>query len=120
MLSKRKVPNPIVVGGDIHATVVANLHRDPEDPTSDVVASEFCSTSVTSAGDSRYAPDVLPRDNPHVRHANFAERGYTLLELLPDRCDVRLRVVDEKNPTSDVATSAAFTVEAGRPGPQAA
>ena len=115
-LAKRKPPNPIVVGGDIHASVVADLHRDPEDPSTDVVASEFCSTSITSSGDSRYKPDVMPRDHPAVQYANFAQRGYTVLDLSPERCDVRLRVVDEKNRESNVGTSAAFSVEAGRAG----
>ncbi len=31
-LAKRKPPNPIIVGGDIHASVVADLHRDPDGP----------------------------------------------------------------------------------------
>ena len=119
-LAKRKAQNPIVVGGDIHAAVVGNLHHDPEDADTAVVASEFCSTSVTSAGDDRYKPDVLPKDNPGVQYANFAQRGYTLLELTRDRCDVRLRAVDEKDPKSKVETSATFAVEAGRAGTQRA
>jgi alkaline phosphatase D len=119
-LAKRKAPNPIVVGGDIHAAVVGNLHHEPEDSASEVVASEFCSTSITSAGDDRYQPDVLPRENPGIQYANYAQRGYTLLELTRDRCDVRLRVVDEKDPKSKVESSATFAVEAGRAGAQKA
>jgi alkaline phosphatase D len=117
-LAKRRPPNPIVLGGDIHASVVADLHRDPDDPGSEIVASELCGTSLTSAGDDRYDPEVLPRESPSVRYANYAQRGYALLELSRDRCDARFRVVDEKDSSSDVSTSAGFTVEAGRLGAQ--
>jgi hypothetical protein len=39
------------------------------------------------------------------------------LEITPERCEARLRAIDnEKNPTTQVDTLASFVVENGRPG----
>jgi alkaline phosphatase D len=52
-LHTHRVPNPIVLGGDVHSTYVADLHLDPWDPSSPAVASEFTCTSITSGGARR-------------------------------------------------------------------
>src|SRR6185295_1190369 len=49
-IQSRKLPNPVVLGGDVHMHWAADLRPDFDDPKSPVVASEFCGTSVTSQG----------------------------------------------------------------------
>ncbi len=117
-LAERRVANPVVIGGDMHMSVVADLKTDFDDPKAPVVATEFVGTSITSQGMSQKAIESWRADNPHIHYANSTRRGYTTLELTAKRCITRLRAVNEKDPDSPVRTSAAWTVEDGRPGAQ--
>lgn len=119
-LAQPGVRNPIVLGGDVHANYVADLHLRPGDPASPLVAAEFCGTSITSQGTR---PDVIARikgANPHIRFAESTKRGYVVLDVSRGRTEAALRVVETvKERDSPVATRARFTVEDGRPGVQA-
>ena len=114
----KKVPNPLVIGGDIHTSVVADLKADFNDPKSPVVATEFVGTSIASQGISQKSLETWRAENPHIRFANSSRRGYTTLELTAKRCVARLRTVNEKSNESPVDTLAAWTVEDGKPGAQ--
>ena len=46
--SNARCPDVVVLGGDVHGNYVADLKADYDDPSSPVVASEFCGTSITS------------------------------------------------------------------------
>lgn len=116
ILRRRKGLNPVILGGDIHSTVVADLHEDPEDPRTPVVASEFCGTSITSQG-SLFEDDAALRAlHPHIRYANGKARGYLVFELSHQGLRSRLRTVDERKHDSPVNTAVELSVEAGRPG----
>lgn len=119
-LAQPGVRNPVVLGGDVHANYVADLHLKPGDPASPLVAAEFCGTSITSQGTR---PDVVARieaANPHIRFAESTRRGYVVLDFSRSRAQATLRVVQTvKERESPVATRARFTVEDGRPGVQA-
>ncbi len=115
-LRKRKVANPLVVGGDIHATVVADIHLDPENPDTPLVASEVCGTSISSQGITQDDSELAERTHPHLRYVNNWQRGYVVMDLTPGNARMRLRTVNEKDRHSDVQTTASFVVEAGRPG----
>ena len=112
-----KVGNPIVLGGDLHAHVVANVHRDADDAGSPVVAAEFCTSSLSAQG---WPVDVFaPRAaaNPHVQLADSSKRGYMLFDLDAKRCEVSIRSLEnEKDPASTIATPAKFVVVDGEPG----
>ena len=49
-IATRRVPGPLVLSGDVHSHVVANLKANFEDSNSPVIASEFCCTSISSLG----------------------------------------------------------------------
>jgi alkaline phosphatase D len=117
-LGTRKPANPVVIGGDLHAFFVADLKPDFEDPLSPVVATEFVGTSVTSQfGRSQDAMDALRGENPHLRLANGARRGYVRLEVTPRKLTADLRTVRSvTQPRAEVETLATFVVEDGRPG----
>jgi alkaline phosphatase D len=115
-LERHRVPNPVVLGGDLHATVVADIHRT-EDPRSPIVASEFVGTSISAQGSDRVTNPARLARNPHVHFADATRRGYVTCEFTPRRLDVAERVLDTvKSPTSRVETRNRFVVEAGRPG----
>ncbi|MBI5255206.1 MAG: alkaline phosphatase D family protein [Burkholderiales bacterium] len=120
-LADRRVPNPVVLGGDVHAHYVADLKPDFDDARSPVVASEFCGSSISSHGIAQSRVDELLRHNPHLRYGRADQRGYVRFVLDERRLDAELMVVDHpQDASSPVHVGAAFVVEAGRPGPQPA
>lgn len=105
--------NPLVVGGDIHATVVGDLYRSGADAP---LASEICGTSMTSAGSPPEETERRMRDNPHLKYGNSTARGYVLIELA-EAVRAQLRTTDDvTRRDATVRTDAYFSVEAGRPG----
>jgi alkaline phosphatase D len=116
-IAGRRIANPLVIGGDVHMSVVADLKTDFDDARAAVVATEFVGTSITSQGPSQRRVETILAKNPHIRFANGSRRGYTMMELSPERCLTRLRMVDSiRHPQSRIRDLAAFTVENGRPG----
>jgi alkaline phosphatase D len=117
-IAGKRVANPIVIGGDVHTAVVADLKIDFDDAKSPVVATEFTGTSITSQGISPKTIETWRSENSHIHYADSARRGYTTLELTPQRCTTRMRTVNEKVADSTVRTQAAWAVEDGKPGAQ--
>ena len=50
-LRDRRVPNPVVLTGDIHNNWVNDLRIDDHQPETPVIATEFVGTSLSSSGD---------------------------------------------------------------------
>jgi alkaline phosphatase D len=120
-VEEKPVRNVVVIGGDVHMSVVADLKSDFDDPHAPVVATEFVTTSITSQGLPRRRVEAWAGENPHVKYANPSRRGYTVAELSPRRFTVRLRTLDDvTDPKSGIRTLRAFAVEDGRPGAQRA
>lgn len=114
-----KARNPVVLGGDVHANYVADLKLDFDDPTSAVIASEFCGTSISSQGLLNERVERALPQNPHIHLGRSDERGYMLFQLQAERLDVELRsVLQPWEAQSGLRVQARFAVEAGRPGPQ--
>jgi alkaline phosphatase D len=120
-IAKQRASNPIVLGGDVHMAAVCDLKIDFVDERSSVVATEFVCPSISSHGPSVKRVELLLQENPHIRFANGARRGYTTLEITPERCTARIRTIASAvEPDSAVRTLATFVVEDGRPGAQRA
>jgi alkaline phosphatase D len=117
-IAGKRIANPVVIGGDVHTAVVADLKTDFNDAKSPVVATELNGTSITSQGLTPKAIEAWRAENPHIRYADSSRRGYTTLEFTAQRCAARLRVVNEKVVDSPVTTAAAWVVEDGKPGAQ--
>jgi len=120
-IEERRITNPVVIGGDVHMSVIADLKTDFDDPRAPVIATEFVGTSISSQGlPSRRIEAWLP-DNPHVKYADPTRRGYTVMELSAKRCLVQLRTLDDvRNPESRIRTIRSFVVQNGRPGAEPA
>jgi len=120
-IAEGRVRNTVVLGGDVHANYVADLHLSTEDPASRIVATEFCGTSITSQG---IRPDIvkaIAEANPHIHFAESTKRGYVVLDFSREAAEARLRVVGSvKEADAPVSTRATFSVEEGRPGVRAA
>ncbi len=112
--ARHRVSNPIILGGDLHASVVANVHRG--DARSKIIASEFCGTSISAQGSPDRITAARAAQNPHVRFADASRRGYLTCEFTPNRMTAEIRTVDSvKRPTSVVETQRRFIVEDGNP-----
>jgi alkaline phosphatase D len=120
-VAQRKVPGVVVLGGDVHANYAADLKPDYDDPASPVVASEFCGTSISSLGLDQSRLETARPFNPHVKYSRADQRGYVRLSVTPEQTQASLRVLDDgRDPASKIATTARFSVAAGKPGIQAA
>jgi len=77
--------NVVVLGGDVHQNVAAQLRVVPNDTQSPVVASEYVTTSITSRGMGTGALDRIRASNADIAHARSDERGYTLIDITPQQ-----------------------------------
>ncbi len=111
-LYNNRVPNPIVISGDIHAAWVADLKYHPDVPfeafkrkDSVTIATELIGTSVTSTLSSSWTNTyrkALPK-NPHVKHFDERPGGYARCAVVPHnfRAEYRLarNVADSLSPS---------------------
>ena len=125
-LAERRVPNPVVLTGDIHSNWVNELRVDDRRHDDPVVAAEFVCTSISSGGNGPKAANSDERMNrmksinPGVKFFN-AQRGYVRVEVTPEvwRSDYQV-VEDVTKPGAPVVTKGSFVVQAGRPGIESA
>ena len=72
-LEDRRVPNPVVLTGDIHSNWVNDLRVDDRKTETPVVATEFVGTSITSGGNGKAESPGLEKrmaENPCVKFFN--------------------------------------------------
>jgi len=107
------VRNAVVLTGDIHSHWAAEVHRDFDDPSSPVVATELVTTSISSGGDgsdSRHDLATVLSENPHIRYFSN-RRGYVRTRITRDELRAEFRVVPfVSRPGAPVHTGASFVV----------
>ena len=122
-LADRRIPNPVVLTGDIHSNWVNDLRVDDRKSEGPIVAAEFVGTSITSGGNGPATVeglDALLAANPCVRFHD-RRRGYVVCSLTPKDSVSDYRIVEDvKSPGAPVKTLKSFAVEAGKPGVQPA
>lgn len=94
-LQRHAPRNPLILGGDVHAFYVNDIHRQGGDPRSARVALEVCTTSLTADGLDQARVDAWRSRNPHIHLSRSDVRGYALLTLERKQATVDLRVVDD-------------------------
>jgi alkaline phosphatase D len=114
------VRNPLIITGDIHASGVGVVTRDPDDPETDALAPELIGTSISSDFPAPFAAVVegAAEVSPAIRYVNARQRGYVVCEVTPDevRADFRyVSTVTEEG--ADVETGATWVVRDGDPEP---
>lgn len=120
-MTDMRLQNALVLGGDVHMNVAANLRVRPNDESSAVVASEIVTTSISSRGMSDAMLAAIRDNNPDIRHARADERGYTLLDIRPDGATATFRTTPfPVQMDSVLRDQARYEVVAGRAGVQAA
>ena len=109
------VPNPVLLGGDMHENWVGHVKADYADANSASVGVEFCGTSITSrSGGNAKTPERLA-ENPHFVFADAQRKGYGVAEFTPGQLSTTLRVVDDvTSRDTKIETLARFVVQSGR------
>ncbi|MGQ0677935.1 MAG: alkaline phosphatase D family protein [Rhodospirillales bacterium] len=120
-LAETKAPNPLIVGGDLHAFFACDIKRDfdrPESPGgAETVASEFVGGSITSQALPQARLDRWKANNPHMHLAEGRRHGYGRCTLTRQRAEIAFRAVEDiLDPRSAIETFAAYAVESGKPG----
>ncbi len=117
LIADRRVPNPVVLAGDIHSTWLSELKVNFDDPASPSVAVEFVATSISSDFPIAFDAPIKaanPLLNPHVRYFDGSKRGYLRAEVTREAWRTDVRVVDTiATPVAPVRTSASYVAEAG-------
>jgi len=116
-VEQRRPKNFISLGGDMHSWWQADLKADYANPNSKTLGTEFVTTSITahSYNYSRFQ-NMLP-DNPHIHFVDDRKRGYSLVDVTPDRWTVQMKEMSSVYEVDTVATTAkTYVVENGRPG----
>ena len=111
--------NPIFLSGDIHSSWAIDVHSQRSGTASDVVGSEFVTTSISSAWPPPLAdPMTASLDaNPHVKFYEPTKRGYMLHTVDPEAWTTAIRVVDSvERSDAQASTLATFRVSNGKPG----
>ncbi len=114
LLSEREAPNPVVLGGDIHAFFAAALR---DGATGEAVATELVTGAISSGGggQDRYDAETTYYAE-HAPGAYFDNRsnGYLLCRADREALTTAVRVVDDvRDPDSDARTLAVLTVRDG-------
>ena len=112
---KNRVPNLVVLGGDVHENWVGQIKADYASAASSAVGVEFCGTSITSrsGGNAKLAETLS--ENPHFVFADAERKGYGVVDVTPKQLTTTLRVVsDVTRQDASVDTLAQFTVASGR------
>ena len=114
----RKITNPVVITGDVHANWANELLTNFDQPDSRNVGVEFVGTSISSKGDGTEATKdaaAFRAENPFVKFYND-ERGYVSCEVTPQAWRAHYRTVPYVSRRgAPLLTRATFVVEAGRP-----
>ncbi|GAA3934966.1 alkaline phosphatase D family protein [Actinomadura viridis] len=122
-LVRRNVSNPVVLTGDMHRHMAADLTLDFDDPGSRTVGVEFVATSISTKMDGEDLDQGgrnLLDANEHIKFTSY-QRGYLRCSLTEDACRADFRVLPYvTRPGAPVSTRTSFVTENGRPGLQSA
>lgn len=116
-VEEAKLPNLVVLSGDIHNNWAGELKRNFLDMSSPTLGVELVGTSISSGGDGydtnpRY--EALLAREPFVKFFNN-QRGYVRNVVTPQRWQADFQVVDRvTTPDGHVATRKSLVVESGK------
>ena len=112
----RNVSNPVVLTGDIHRSVAAELPADLDDPEGPTAAVELIATSIGSNGDGSAEDGSTDTwmQHPFVKFYD-GRRGYVVMTITPERLDSTFIAVDwvESDDTAPRLVAASYTTPSG-------
>lgn len=122
-LARRDVRNPVVLTGDMHRHMAADLKLDFDDPGSRTIGVEFVGTSISTKMDGedldKGGQDLLDA-NEHIKFTSY-QRGYMRCTLDDSTFRTDFRVLPYvTRPGAPISTRTSFVTENGDPGLQPA
>jgi alkaline phosphatase D len=112
-----RLPNLLVLTGDVHNNWAAELKKNFDDPNSATLGIEFVATSIASGGDGFDVNDTfktLLTQNPHIKFFNN-QRGYVRHVVTPERWQAEFQVLDKVSLRDGyISTRKSFVVEHGK------
>ncbi len=117
-IAERKIPNPVVLTGDIHSHWANDLRIDDRKQETSPVAVEFVGSSISSGGNGTKPTPAMEKmlaENPFVKY-HSRQRGYVRCNVTPKEWRGDYLVVPEVLKAGGPSeVSASFVVEAGKP-----
>jgi alkaline phosphatase D len=117
-IAARNGGDGVVLSRDVHQARAGTLRRDPRNPASTALGTEFVATSISSEGDGADAPGRAAEfldANPHLAFSH-GRPGYTLHEVSARRMEVAFRSLPYvSRPGAPSIDAARFVVMAGQP-----
>ena len=114
---ERRPSNPVVLSGDWHSNWVNDIKTDFDDPASEIIATEFVGTSISSGCGWRDDVEAALPENPHVKFFDGEYRGYVRCEVTEEEWRTDLKIVTDSRAAAGPAyTLASFVVANGVPG----
>lgn len=114
-VAQRKPENFISLGGDMHSWWQADLKADYNDPSSQTLGTEFVTTSVTAHSYSYSRFQSMLADNPHIHFVDDRKRGYSLVNVTPERWTIQMKEMSTiYEPEAPAVTAKKYVVESGR------
>jgi alkaline phosphatase D len=118
-----RVRNPVVLTGDMHRHMAADLKADFDDPSSRTIGVEFVGTSISTKMDGEdldQGGQNLLDANEHIRFTSY-QRGYLRCTVDEQTCRADFRVLPYvTRPGAPVSTRTSYVTENGNPGLQLA
>jgi alkaline phosphatase D len=114
-----KLPNLVVLTGDIHNHWAGELKQNFDAPGSATLGVEFVGTSISSGGDGFDTNDSFQAglaENPHIKFFNN-QRGYVRHVVTPERWQADFQVLDRvSGGEGQVSTRKSCVIEYGKNG----
>ncbi len=113
----------MILTGDIHASGVGVVNRDPDDPDSPPLVPELVGTSISSTfpEDMVALVEAAAAASPAIHYVEARKRGYVVCEVSEDEWRADFRYVSTTaGPEATVETGASWVIGAGDPVPQPA
>ena len=113
-IADARLQDVLVLGGDVHMNVAAQLRVKPNDETSPIVASELVTTSITSRGMGDALAAQIRGNNADIAHLRPDERGYTWLQVTSQGVQSQFKTTtNPAQPGAVFGTQAQFAVQRG-------
>jgi len=115
-LQQTRAANPMLLSGDFHAFMAAELHANPLDPDSAPVATEFVTTSISSEAWPESRVRAFVANSPGLKLATGAAPGYLRLDVGSGSTRAELVAMDTvAEPRSASRVLASFGIADGNP-----
>ena len=115
-LREKQAANPVILGGDIHCSMVAGINTVADRFDTALLASEFVATSITSNPVPQTTLDKWKANNPNLQQLDGSHRGYLSLTLSRKQLRADMVCVDDaSNADSACRVGSSWVVESGNP-----